>query len=201
VPAHLPSIQRLIDEFEQMPGIGRKAAERLAYHVLSLPRAKAQELAEAIRSLRASVRVCRVCFSLAEDEMCPVCGDPGRDGTVLCVVERARDVIQIEKTGAFRGLYHVLQGRLAPLDGVGPEQLRIKELAARLDASGSVREVILALNPTTEGEATSNYLEQALAGRAVKVTRPARGLPLGAEIEFTDASILGEAIRHRGAKG
>ena len=194
--AHVGAVSDLIQELARLPGVGRKSAERMAYHLLRVPRAEAMTLADAIRLLREEVRECKVCGNFAESDRCEVCADPGRDESVICVVEMPHEVAQIEKTDAFRGLYHVLMGRLSPLENVGPRDLRVRELLARVK-SGEVREVILATNPTAEGDATAAYLEKLLRERGVKVTRPARGLPAGSVLEFVDAGILGEAMRRR----
>jgi recombination protein RecR len=189
-------IAALIEQFAKLPGGGKKSAERMAYHVLNVPRDEAEALAGAIRAVRERIRKCKTCGSLAEAELCSVCSDSKRDSSVVCVVEMPRDVSQIEKTGAFRGLYHVLMGRLSPLEGIGPKDIRIRELVGRIERGG-VREVIIATNATADGDATAAYLEKVLRGRKVRVTRPARGLPAGSAIEFVDAGVLGEALKGR----
>jgi recombination protein RecR len=196
VEAHVGPVSRLMKELAKLPGVGRKSAERMAYHIMRAPRDDANTLAKAVRDVRECVQQCSICGSFAEEETCPVCSDRSRDATIVCVVEMPQDVAQIEKTGDYRGLYHVLMGRLSPLDGVAPKDIRVRELFARI-GKGGVREVILATNPTAEGDATAAYLEKALRGKGVRVTRPARGLPAGSTIEFVDSGILGEAIRAR----
>jgi len=189
-------IASLIEQLAKLPGVGKKSAERMAYHILNVPREEADGLADAIRAVRERIGKCKKCGSLAEADLCAVCSDSKRDASVVCVVEMPRDVSQIEKTGAFRGLYHVLMGRLSPLEGIGPKDLRIKELVGRVERGG-VREVIIATNATVDGDATAAYLEKVLRGRKVRVTRPARGLPAGSAIEFVDAGVLGEALKAR----
>jgi recombination protein RecR len=198
--AHVGAVSRLMDELAKLPGVGRKSAERMAYHIMRSPLADATALAEAVRDVRERVHECRVCGSFAEEPTCPVCADRSRDRATICVVEMPQDVAQIEKTGDYRGLYHVLMGRLSPLDDIGPKDIRAKELLARV-GEGGVSEVILATNPTAEGDATAAWLEKALRGRNVRVTRPARGLPAGSAIEYVDSGILGEALRARRESG
>ncbi len=194
--AHVGAVSDLIQELARLPGVGRKSAERMAYHLLRVPRDEAMALADAIRLVREEVRECKVCGNFAESDRCEICADGRRDASVICVVEMPHEVTRIEKTGAFDGLYHVLMGRLSPLENVGPKDIRVRELLARVK-SGDVREVILATNPTAEGDATASYLEKLLRERGVKVTRPARGIPAGSALEFVDAAILGEAMRRR----
>ena len=173
--AHLTeSVTRLIDEFAKLPGIGRKSAERLAYHVLRVTEPEALELAEAIRRVKQNVRYCKTCFHLAEGEECEICTDPKRDRSLLCVVEQPRDLMQLESSGAFRGLYHVLLGRIAPLEGIGPDQLTIDALVDRV-RSGEIKEVIMATNPTVEGDGTALYISNQLAELPVELTRPYPG--------------------------
>lgn len=195
-----PSVLLLIDRFAAMPGVGKRSAERMAYHVLTCSREEAMELAYAIRDVKKNIRACRRCFNVAEGELCAVCADPGRDQSLICVVELPRDIIAIEKAGFYRGAYHVLQGRLNPAEGQGPESLRITELEARLaDGEGEIaaREVILATNPTTEGDATASYLAGRLKAAGIKVTRLARGLASGTEIEGSAPSSLQFAVEGR----
>ncbi len=199
--AHVESVQRLIDELARLPGVGKKSAERMAYHLLRRPPEEVTALADAVRSLRERVRNCSVCGSFAESATCEICADPRREKDVVCVVEMPQDVAQIEKTGEYGGLYHVLMGRLSPLEGTGPKDIRIRELVRRVEA-GSVDEVILATNPTAEGDATAAYIEKVLREKIsrekrVRVTRPARWIPAGSTIEYVDAGILGEAMRRR----
>jgi recombination protein RecR len=195
--AHLTeSVNLLIDQFSKLPGIGRKSAERLAYYILRVSEAEAMELAEAIRRVKQNVRYCKTCFHLAEGEECEICLDPTRDRTLLCVVEQPRDLIQLESSGAFRGLYHVLLGRIAPLEGVGPDQLTIDDLVQRV-RSGTFREVIMATNPTVEGDGTALHISNRLADFPVQITRLARGITSGSVLEFTNKEILGDALAGR----
>ncbi len=191
-----PSAERLVSELSRLPGIGRRSAQRLAFHLLRAPTEEAYGLAAAIRDVRERVHPCRECFGLAEDDRCPICGDARRDRTVLCVVEGPADVEPIERTGAFHGLYHVLGGALSPLDGVDPSDLRLTELVTRV-TEGSFAEVILATNPTMTGEATATYIARLLAGLPVRVTRIASGLPVGGDVELADEVTLGRALLGR----
>jgi len=179
-----------------MPGIGPKTAERLAYHVLRTPDAEALRLAEAIRDVKTKIRQCSRCFNITEVDPCPICVSPDRDVSVLCVVEQPRDVVSIESTGEFRGRYHVLQGRISPLDGVDPDHLTVSPLLGRI-REGEVREVILATNPDMEGDGTAVYLAERLEGTGIRVTRIAKGIPAGSSIEFVGKSILKDALSGR----
>ena len=190
------ALATLIEELVHLPGVGPKTAQRLAFHLLKAPRETAVALAEAIVALKDRTRLCARCFNIAEADLCGVCQDPRRDSQILCVVEEVNDLLAIEKTREFRGLYHVLGGSLSPLDGRGPDQIRAKELTARLEAGG-VREVILATNPNVEGEATALYLLRLLKPFAVKVTRIARGLPIGGDLEYADEVTLARALEGR----
>jgi len=190
------SIGRLIDELAKLPGIGRKSAERLAYHLLRVPKAEATGLAEAIRDVRENVHYWKACFNLAEGELCAICSDPKRDQAQLCVIEQPRDLMALEQAGVYRGLYHVLLGRIAPLDGIGPDQLTIDRLLERVRAGG-VREIIMATNPTVEGDGTALYLSNLLAEFPVNVTRLARGITTGSILEYTNKEVLGEALTGR----
>jgi recombination protein RecR len=190
------ALARVIEELVRLPGIGPKTAQRLAFHLLKVPRESAAALAEAIVGLKDRTRLCNRCFNIAEEELCAVCRDPRRDDQLLCVVEEVNDLLAIEKTREFRGLYHVLGGSLSPLDGRGPEQIRGKELMARLEAAG-VREVILATNPNVEGEATALYLLRLLKPFQTKVTRIARGVPMGGDLEYADEVTLARALEGR----
>jgi recombination protein RecR len=194
--AYSKSVSRLIDEFAKLPGIGRKTAERLAYHMLLASNGEALGLAEAIQDVKHNVRHCRTCYNLAEEELCDLCRDPRRDVSMVCVVEQPRDVMALEKSATFRGLYHVLLGRIAPLDGVGPENLTIDALIERVRAGG-VREVIMATNPTLEGDGTALYIANLLEGMPVEVTRLARGIPTGSVLEFANREMLSDAILGR----
>jgi len=190
------SIGRLIDELAKLPGIGRKSAERLTYHLLRVPKPEALALADAIRDVRENVHYCRVCYNLAEGDVCAICADPRRDASQLCVVEQPRDLIALEQAGVYRGHYHVLLGRIAPLEGVGPDQLTIDRLMERVRAGG-VSEVIMATNPTVEGDGTALYLSNLLAEYPVRVTRLARGLPVGGDLEYADQNTLLRALAGR----
>jgi recombination protein RecR len=189
-------IDELTSELARLPGIGRKTALRLTYHLLRQPAAQSRRLAEALVSLTERVRQCDRCHNLTESPLCGLCADPRRDGALVCVVEEASDIASIERAGEFRGLYHVLGGRLSPLDGVGPDDLTIGSLLARIEPEG-VREVILATNPSLEGEATALYVQRQLAGREVKVTRIARGLPVGGDLEYADGVTIAQALAAR----
>jgi recombination protein RecR len=190
------SIGRLIDELAKLPGIGRKSAERLAYHLLRVPKVEAIGLADAIRDVRENVHYCRSCFNLAEGELCTICSDPKRDEAQLCVVEQPRDLMALEQAGVYRGRYHVLLGRIAPLDGVGPDQLTIDKLIERV-REGGVKEIIMATNPTVEGDGTALYLSNLLAEYGVNVTRLARGITTGSILEYTNKEVLADALTGR----
>jgi recombination protein RecR len=195
--AHITeSVAKVIDEFARLPGIGKKSAERLAYHILRVPKAEALSLADAIRNVRENVRYCRTCFNLSEADECAICQDPKRDRTQLCIVEQPRDLMALEQAGAYRGLYHVLLGRIAPLEGTGPEQLTIDALLARI-RHGQFREIIMATNPTVEGDGTALYITSQLAGLNVEVSRLARGITTGSILEYTNKEILADALTGR----
>jgi recombination protein RecR len=189
-------LQSLVEEFGRLPGIGPKSAQRLAFHILNMELADAERLAHAITELKAKARFCDRCFNVSEHEECRICRDARRDAGVICVVEEPRDVLAIERTGEFRGRYHVLGGAISPIDGVGPDQLRIKELVARIGAE-DVREVVLATNPNIEGEATASYLARLLKAMELKVSRIASGLPVGGDLEYADEVTLGRAFSGR----
>jgi len=189
-------LARVIQELVKLPGVGEKTATRLAFHLLRTERADVQALAAALGTLREEVRLCSVCFAFTAQDPCALCSDPARSPEVICVVEDPADVIAVDGSGQFRGRYHVLHGSLAPLDGVGPEQLRITELLRRLQ-DGAVREVILATNPTVEGEATAMYLAKLIKPLDIRVTRIAHGLPMGADVEYADTQTLGKALEGR----
>ena len=195
-----PPLQRLVTELSKLPGIGNRTAQRLAFHMLRISEQDAFALAEAIRDVKLKITLCEICFNLAEGPRCTICLDERRDLSSLCVVEEAQDVIPIERTHEFRGRYHVLGGALSPIDGVDPEDLKIAELYARVEAGG-VREVVLATNPTTTGEATALHIAAALRERSpdVAVTRLASGLPVGADLEYADEVTLGKALVGRRA--
>lgn len=190
-------LEALITELTKLPGLGRKSAQRIAFHILRAGEGDAERLARAITDLKARVMDCEVCCNVTETQPCGLCADPRRDPAVICVVEQPMDVLAIERTGEFRGRYHVLKGALSPVDGIGPEQLRIGELLARVRAGG-VTEVILATNPTAPGEATALYLARLLQGApGVRVTRIARGVPMGSDLEFSDQVTLARAMSGR----
>jgi recombination protein RecR len=189
-------IARLIQELGKLPGIGPKTAERLTHHLLAASRAEVLALADALRAIKDSIRLCRQCHNLTEGELCALCADPRRDASVLCVVEQPRDLAALERAGTYRGLYHVLHGRLAPLDGVGPEQLTIDSLLRRV-RQGGVQEVIMATNPTLDGDGTALYLANVLGPTGVRVTRLARGLPSGSVLEFANNQMLADALEGR----
>ena len=194
---HYPRVmQTLIQAFQKLPGIGEKTAARLVLHLLKMERASALALAEGIVNLRSSVGVCGICFGFAQGEVCELCLDATRDRAVVCVVEEAGDQVAVEKSGFYRGLYHILQGALSPIDGVGPERLRVDELMQRL-RSGEIAELIIATNTTVEGEATAHYLSHAVKALGIKVTRIAHGLPMGGDIEYADVATLGKALEGR----
>lgn len=191
-------VQTLIDEFGRLPGIGPKSAQRIAFHLLKMSADDAGRLAHAITDAKARVRFCERCFNVAEDALCPICADDRRDSSVICVVEESRDIVAVEKTGEYRGRYHVLLGAMSPLEGIGPEQLKIRELVLRLEPEG-VEEVIVCTNPNTEGEVTAMYLARMLKPLGLKVTRIASGLPVGGDLEYADELTLGRAIEGRRA--
>ena len=195
-------IQNLIDGFSRLPGIGPKTASRLTFFLLHAPETLSRDLAEALQALKIETANCQVCYNIttAGREQCNVCADSGRDTTLICVVEDPLDVIALERTGSYHGRYHVLQGLLSPIEGIGPEDIRIKELLARV-RSGDIEEVILATNPSMEGDATAMYLLQQLAPLGVRITRLARGLPVGGDLEYTDQNTLVRALSGRQEMG
>jgi recombination protein RecR len=196
-------VARLIEAFSRLPGVGPKTAQRLTYHLLRAPDTEARALARALVAVRDEVVFCERCFNISDAAQCPICRDPARDDGRLCVVEEPLDVLAIERTGEFHGRYHVLHGAISPIDGVGPDSLRIRELLARVDEAAAdgrpVEEVILATNPTLEGEATAMYLGERLTGRVGSVTRIARGLPVGGDLEYADDVTLIRALQGRRA--
>jgi recombination protein RecR len=189
-------VQDLIDELGRLPGVGPKSAQRIAFHLLEADPVDVRRLAETLVKLKDLVRFCTVCGNVAEEETCRICRDPRRDPAVICVVEESKDVVAIERTKEFRGRYHVLGGAISPMNGIGPEQLRIRELMPRL-ADGEVREVILATNPNLEGEATATYLTRFLGTMGLRVSRLASGLPVGGDLEYADEVTLGRAFEGR----
>lgn len=196
--AYSGPVQDLIDELGRLPGIGPKSAQRIAFHLLKVPAEDARRLSRAIDDAKAKVAWCSRCFNLAEGTLCGICADDRRDSSILCVVEDPKDLVAVEKTGEFKGRYHVLQGAISPIEGVGPEQLRVKELLARLQPEG-VAEVILCTNPNIEGEATAMYLGRLLEPLGLTVTRIASGLPVGGDLEYADELTLGRALEGRRA--
>lgn len=193
---HVVPLARLIEQFERLPGIGHKTAQRLAFYVLNLPDAEAQAFARAITEAKEKIHYCKICQNLTDGETCSVCQDTRRDDSVICVVEDPRDVIAIERTHEFDGLYHVLHGTISPVDGIGPDQIRIKELLARLQ-DDTVEEIIMATNPTVEGEATAMYISRLLKPLGIKVTRLAYGIPVGGDLEYADEVTLSRALEGR----
>ncbi|MHB1340968.1 MAG: recombination mediator RecR [Coriobacteriia bacterium] len=193
---YAPPIARLLEELERLPGIGPKSAQRLAYYILRSDADVASRLAEALVEVKRSIHFCAKCFNFAEAELCEICGSGKRESEVVCVVEEPRDVVAIERTGEFRGLYHVLQGAISPIDGIGPEQLRVRELIARI-GEGGIEELIVATNPNVEGETTALYLARLVKPLGVKVTRIASGLPVGGDLEYADEVTLGRALEAR----
>lgn len=189
-------VQDLIDALRRLPGIGTKSAQRLAFHLLKAPADEAMGLANAIREAKEKVAICRTCFNVSEAELCGFCRDNRRDGSLVCVVEEPGDIIAVERTQEFRGRYHVLGGHISPIDGIGPDDLRIRELLRRLE-SDEVKEVILCTNPTVEGEATAIYIANLMRTLGVKVTRIASGLPVGGDLEYADEITLGRALEGR----
>lgn len=189
-------VQTLIDELGRLPGIGPKSAQRIAFHLLKIPTDDVHRLSAAIDDAKARVRFCSRCWNVAEGDLCPVCMDDRRDSTTICVVEESRDIVALERTGEYRGRYHVLLGAISPLEGVGPEHLKIRELFARIEPEG-VREVIICTNPNTEGEVTAMYLARMLKTLEVRVTRIASGLPVGGDLEYADELTLGRALEGR----
>ena len=189
-------LAKLIEHFKALPGIGNKTAVRLAYHVLDMDAAKARDLAAAIINAKEKIGYCQVCFNLSDEDPCRICSAEGRDHSIICVVEQPQDVDAVERMRDFRGVYHVLHGALSPLEGVGPDNLRIKELLSRLQ-DGSVQEVIMATNPNVEGEATAMYIARLLKPMGIKVTRIAHGLPVGGDLEYADEVTLSRAIENR----
>jgi recombination protein RecR len=189
-------VQKLIDELGRLPGIGPKSAQRITYYLLKVAPEDARRLAAAIVEVKEKISWCRRCFNIAEGEECSICRDPRRDTTVLCVVEEPRDIVAVERTQEFRGRYHVLQGTISPIEGVGPDQLRIKDLLHRIPAE-DVKEVILATNPNTDGEVTAMYLAKVLTPLGLRVTRIASGLPVGGDLEYADEVTLGRAFEGR----
>ena len=193
---NVASLAKLIDCFERMPGIGHKSAQRLAFHVLNMSDEEAKAFSETILDAHSKIKRCSVCCNLSENELCPICSNPSRDNSVICVVEDPRDVLAFERTGEYHGLYHVLHGVISPMNSVGPEDICIKELVARLDGD-DVKEVIMATNPTVEGEATAMYVSRLIKPFGVSVSRLAYGIPVGADLEYADEVTLSRALEGR----
>ena len=191
-----PAVTRLIEQFSSLPGIGRKSAERLAHYILSCSTDEALKLAEAIRAVKSSVRPCTQCYNLTEEGLCTICKDPRRNRHVICVVEQPRDITSLEAAGVYQGVYHVLQGRISPLEGVGPENLTIAALVRRVRNDG-VQEVVMATNPTLEGDGTALFVSNLLAGESVRITRLARGIASGSVLEFANKEMLADALTGR----
>lgn len=189
------SMEKAISELAKLPGIGRKSAQRLVFYLLKLPKYEVQQLADALYAIKEKVNFCTICFNITETDLCHICASDKRDRTTLCVVEEANDVLALEKTGEYNGLFHVLGGALSPLEGIGPNDLHIKEMMTRLN--GTIQEIIIATNPNTEGEATALYLEKLIKPLEIKLTRIARGLPVGGDLEYADEITLTKALEGR----
>ncbi|MFQ6026520.1 MAG: recombination mediator RecR [Dehalococcoidia bacterium] len=196
IPAAAPSLARLINELNKLPGIGPKSAQRLAYYIIRLPNEEAYDLADAINAVKQNIVFCAFCQNLTDASPCSICANPQRNREQICVVEDPLDVLALERTHCYRGLYHVLHGVISPLNGIGPEQLKLKELFPRL-AEGEVKEVVIATNPTLEGEATAMYISRHLAESNLKITHLARGLPVGGSLEYSDEMTLSRAFQGR----
>ncbi len=190
------SVSRLIDQLAKLPGIGRKSAERITYHILRVSKPEALALADSIRDVKENVRYCKTCYNLSEAEECEICREPRRNMQLLCVVEQPRDLIALEQAGTYKGVYHVLLGRIAPLEGIGPDQLTIQALVDRV-RNGNFKEIIMGTNPTLEGDGTAMYISQQLAGLPVEITRLARGITSGSVLEFANKEILADALSGR----
>ena len=197
---YTPAVQNLIDELGKLPGVGPKSAQRIAFHLVKLSEQDALRLAHAISEAKEKVRFCETCFNMSDDQFCEICADQRRDHSLICVVEEPRDIVAVEKTHEYKGYYHVLQGAINPIDGIGPDQLRIQELLQRLQ-EGAVEEVILCTNPNIEGEATAMYLAKLIEPLEIPVTRIASGLPVGGDLEYADELTLGRAIEGRREMG
>lgn len=191
-----PAVQSLIDEFGRLPGIGPKSAQRIAFHMLKLPLLDAQRLAQSIMEAKEKVAFCECCFNVSENNLCDICADARRDNHIVCVVEESKDVVAVERTNEYRGKYHVLQGAINPIEGIGPDQLRVKELLARVEPE-EIKEIILCTNPNLEGEATAMYLARLFGPLGLSVTRVASGLPVGGDLEYADELTLGRALEGR----
>ena len=193
---YTPALQKLIDELGKLPGVGPKSAQRIAFHLIKLPEQDALSLANAIQEAKQKVRFCERCFNMSDEAICEICSDTQRDSTLVCVVEEPRDIVALERTREYKGLYHVLQGAINPIDGIGPEQLKIRELLERLKGN-TLQEVILCTNPNIEGEATAMYLAKLIEPLGIQVSRIASGLPVGGDLEYADELTLGRALEGR----
>ena len=193
---YTPALQKLIDELGKLPGVGPKSAQRIAFHLIKLPEQDALSLANAIQEAKQKVRFCEICFNMSDEVICEICSDTQRDGSLVCVVEEPRDIVALERTREYKGLYHVLQGAINPIDGIGPEQLKIRELLERLKGN-TLQEVILCTNPNIEGEATAMYLAKLIEPLGIQVSRIASGLPVGGDLEYADELTLGRALEGR----
>ena len=193
---YTPALQKLIDELGKLPGVGPKSAQRIAFHLIKLPEQDALSLANAIQEAKQKVRFCETCFNMSDEAICEICSDTQRDSSLVCVVEEPRDIVALERTREYKGLYHVLQGAINPIDGIGPEQLKIRELLERLKGN-TLQEVILCTNPNIEGEATAMYLAKLIEPLGVQVSRIASGLPVGGDLEYADELTLGRALEGR----
>ncbi len=194
---YIKCIQNLINEFRKLPSIGPKTARRIVFHLIRLPREEIEQFSRLLLEIRDNIRFCKECFNLSEEDTCRICKDQGRNKKIICVVQSASDVAVIEATGEFGGVYHVLGGLLSPIEDVGPDEIKIPHLLKRITAGG-IEEIIIALNPTVEGESTAVYINKQLAGRGIKITRLASGLPVGGDLEYADEITLGRAIVNRG---
>lgn len=193
---YTPALQKLIDELGKLPGVGPKSAQRIAFHLIKIPEQEALSLADAIQQAKQKVRFCETCFNMSDEVICEICSDSQRDSSLVCVVEEPRDIVALERTREYKGLYHVLQGAINPIDGIGPEQLKIRELLERLKGNAVV-EVILCTNPNIEGEATAMYLAKLIEPLGIQVSRIASGLPVGGDLEYADELTLGRALEGR----
>ena len=193
---YTPALQKLIDELGKLPGVGPKSAQRIAFHLIKIPEQDALSLADAIQQAKQKVRFCETCFNMSDEAICEICSDSQRDNSLVCVVEEPRDIVALERTREYKGLYHVLQGAINPIDGIGPEQLKIRELLERLKEN-TVVEVILCTNPNIEGEATAMYLAKLIEPLGIQVSRIASGLPVGGDLEYADELTLGRALEGR----
>lgn len=192
-----PSIEKLIEGFEKLPSIGHKTAIRLAFHILDASQEEVTEFIEAIKNAKTNLKYCSQCFNISDTDPCPICASPKRDKTVICVVEDVKDVIAMERTHEFKGVYHVLHGSISPMNGIGPDEIKIKELLKRIQDNKEIKEIILATNPRVEGEATAMYISKLLKPMGVKVTRIAHGIPVGGDLEYTDEITLTKALEGR----